>query len=91
VSDSPTIYEEINAFLDSEEPAVNYFICASDLVRFANGLLERRPSERRFIQDWFLNIMVTRFSGKLFDDVVLVRQHSFSFDPKPLDARRDSR
>lgn len=86
-----TIYEEINQFLESEEPAVNYYIDAADLVRFANGLLERRPGERRFIQDWFLNIMVTRFSGKLFDDVVLTRQHSFCLDPKPLEARINSR
>lgn len=81
-----TIYDDINQFLSNPDAD------AADLAAFANNLLSVRPGERRFIQDWFLNMAVSeRFSGTLFSDVVLTRQQSFSLDPKPLEARRNSR
>lgn len=75
------IATEIKRFLD--QPAK-----PNDLVAFAHKLLQEYPSERRFIQEWFISMVISsQFSGILFADVVLTRQASFTLDARALGAR----
>jgi len=75
------IYSAINVFL-TRNPSIQ------DLVNFCEAQVNFRPQCRQFIQNWFLDQVVKpQYAGNLFEDIVLVRQHSFALEPKNLAAK----
>lgn len=78
-----TIYEDINTFLNSQNTDIQA------LVSFANDLIKSRPRDRRFVQEWFLHLIVKpKYTGELFNDIELVQHNGFSLDAKDLTARQ---
>lgn len=58
-----SIYKQINEFLKDETKT------AADLIEFANKLVAEQPENRRFVQEWVLEMITNqRFSKGLFSD-----------------------